>query len=86
MVKAVGITAGTVFIAIGVAAQFGGADIFGTPSYGEPVSLKPSPQPSVVATPSAQPPPSQQSVTVAGTIYPPGYGGGHDNKKKKGRG
>ncbi len=88
MIRALGITAGTVFITIGVAAQFGGADVFSTPSYGRPVSLQPSPHSSVAATPSPQPPASPPSVTAAGTVYPPyaGYGGGHDAKKKKGKG
>lgn len=86
MIRALGITAGTVCIAIGVAAQFGGADLFSTPSYGRPVGLRPSPQPSVATTPSPQPSPA--SVVAAGTVYPPhaGYGGGQGGKKKKGKG
>jgi hypothetical protein len=90
MIRALGVTAGTLCIAIGVAAQFGGADLFGTPSYGGPVSLRPSPSatPSPGATPSPQQSPSPPSVMAAGTIYPPyaGSGGGHDTRKKKGKG
>jgi hypothetical protein len=85
LVKAAGITAGTMFIAIGLAAQFGGADIFGTPSYAQPVSQAHSPPGSRKPSPSPSPsqlPPVAQSASASGTIYT-SYreGGGHKKHK-----
>ena len=83
MARAVGVAAGTLFIAIGAAAQFGGAGIFGTPAYPKPVSHRPSPQPAPTPSASPLPSPSGQPVTAAGSIYRySGEGGGHGKKKK----
>lgn len=90
MVRAAGIAAGTLFIAIALAAQFGGADIFRAPAHIRPVSQLP--RPSVEASPSPQASPSPSAspvnlaVTVDGTIF--SNFGGRDNggghKKHKG--
>jgi hypothetical protein len=75
MVKAAGIAAGTLLIAIGLAAQLGGADVFGTARFARPVSQtqsthrpsRPSPSPSAepskppVAAPATTPVSSQPS-------------------------
>lgn len=88
--RAAGIAAGALLIAIGMAAQFGGSDLFGTHSYGRPVSVNPSPEPADQSpSPTPLPSPSAQAqtvadyVTAAGTIYPPSMGGGEHHKKKK---
>lgn len=85
MVKAAGVAAGTLFIAIGLSAQLGGADLFATPAtQGHTVSQAPRPtQPSPQVSPSAQPRPQTQAVTAAGTIYTQPQGG---PKKKHGKG
>ena len=96
MVRAAGIAAGALFLAIGLAAQFGGANVFGTPSYGHTEALAPalkpaSPSPSAKPSPPAAASPAVASpvalaVSAGGTIYTavPSSGGGH--KKKKGGG
>jgi hypothetical protein len=95
MVRAAGITAGTLFIAIGLAAQLGSADIFGARGSVRPVSQAPaarpsapaSPNPSPNPSPSAQPSPQQLdlAVTAEGTIFNfSGNGGGGPHKKRKG--
>ena len=83
LVKAAGIAGGTLCIAIGLAAQLGGADLLGPSAQGHTVSQPPPAQPSAPASPSAQPTPQVQSVTAAGTIYSGWQGGG---KKKHGKG
>lgn len=84
MVKAAGVAAGTMFIAIGLAAQLGGADLFAHHAQGQTVShAAPRSQPSPQASPSTQPAPEDQSVSAAGTIYAGWQGGG---KKKHGKG
>src|SRR4051812_29003465 len=89
MLKAAGVAAGTLFIAVGLAAQFGGADMFGTPSY-HPVSEAPAlaQHPTPAATPLSKPTPtpSPQEVTAAGTIYPYVAYAGAPKKKKGGKG
>lgn len=96
MVRAAGITAATLFIAIGLAAGFGGANVFGTPTYSQPVNQAPLPKPSPAAqaSPSALPSPSPSpvavdlAVTAQGTIYTAqsfensGSGGGPHKKHK----
>ena len=85
MVKAVGVAAGALFIAIGLSAQFGGADLFApSGAQGHTVSQAPPAQPSSQASPSAQPTPQAQAETTAGTIYTPSQSGGR--KKKHGKG
>jgi hypothetical protein len=92
MVKAAGITAGTLFIAIGLAAQLGGANLFGTPQSVRTVSqahTPPSPpvRASASAQPSASPSPISLAVTANGTIFNfSNFGGGNGagHKKKKG--
>jgi hypothetical protein len=85
MLKAAGVAAGTMFIAIGLSAQLGGAHLFAPPTQGHPVvrqapaTARPLPQ----ASPSTQPAPQEDSVTAAGTIYAGWQGGG---KKKHGKG
>jgi len=85
MLKAAGVAAGTLFIAIGLSAQLGGAQLFVRPAQGHstvrhaPATATPLPQ----ASPSAQPAPQDDSVVAAGTIYAGWQGGG---KKKHGKG
>jgi hypothetical protein len=86
-VKAAGITAGTLFIAIGLSAQFGGADLFGAAANRGPVSQAHAPQASPPPSPSPKASPQTvapvaQAVSAQGTIYPPGYGGGGHKKHK----
>lgn len=85
MVKAAGITAGTILIAIGLSAQFGGADLFKAPTgpttatRAHAAKAPPSPTPSPAAPQLA---PQDQSVAAAGTIVV-GYQGGGGGKKHK---
>jgi hypothetical protein len=78
MVKAVGVTAGTMFVAIGLSAMLGGADLFSPPTPGDNVSqaAPPTQAPSPQASPSARPSPPVEAMTAAGTIYAPWQGGG----------
>lgn len=78
MVKAAGVAAGTLFVAIGLSAMLGGARIVTPPTAGHNLSQAPPASPQ--ASPSAQPAPQVESVTEAGVIY---VGGG---KKKHGKG
>lgn len=93
MVKAAGIAAGTLFIAIGVAAQFGGGDLFSAPRYAQPVSQAKPQAPSAQASPQAKASPSPASspvnlaVSANGTIvknFGGNNGGGGGHKKHKG--
>jgi hypothetical protein len=85
LIKAAGVAAGTLFIAIGLSAQLGGANVFARPPKGHtvvsqaPAAASPSPQ----ASPSAQPSPEVESMTAPGTISNGWQGGG---KKKHGKG
>ena len=85
MVKAAGVAAGALFIAVGLSAMLGGANLFSAPSaHGHTVSeSSPPAQPSPQASPSPQPTPEAQAVTAAGIIYTRSEGGG---KKKHGKG
>jgi hypothetical protein len=87
MVKAAGITAGAMFIAIGLSAQFGGGHLFGAGH--EPTvvshsaSTPPAQSPSSASSPSPRPIIEEDSMSAAGTIYTAWQGGG---KKKHGKG
>jgi len=85
MVKAAGITAGAMFIAIGLSAQFGGGHLFGAGHEPTVVSHSPStppaPSPSPAVSPSPLPNIEEDSMSAAGTIYAGGGG-----KKKHGKG
>ena len=84
MLKAAGVAAGTMFIAIGLSAQLGGADLFARHDQSHRLSSAAQPShPSPQASPSPHPTPEDQSVTAAGTIYTGWQGGG---KKKHGKG
>ncbi len=85
LIKAAGVAAGTLFIAIGLSAQLGGAHLFARPAPGRNVVsvARPTPRPSPQASPSTQPAQQDQSVAATGTIYTGWQGGG---KKKHGRG
>jgi len=78
MVKAVGVTAGTVFVAIGLSAMLGGADLFSPRTGSDRVSraAPPAPSPSPPASPSAKPSPPVVAMTAAGTIFVRAQGGG----------
>jgi len=96
MIKAAGITAGALFIAIGLAAQLGGGDVFSSRShppvssvsnapsvrgaFGGPAPAQPSPQASALS----QPRPVLQSLTASGFIYTFRASPGGGKKKHKG--
>ena len=89
IVRAAGIAAATLLIAIGLAAQLGGAGIFGTRASGHTVSVARSPErsqpsPSAKPSPPALASPVAQSVSATGTIYTISKGGGGHKKKHGG--
>jgi len=85
MIKAAGVAAGALCIAIGLSAQLGGADLFArSGAQGHAVTPAPPPaQPSPQASPSPQPTTQAEAVSAAGTIFNRSEGGG---KKKHGKG
>jgi hypothetical protein len=73
MVKAAGVTAGALLIAIGLSAQLGGGHLSAAPPQAglasRPTSTSPAPSPSPVASPSPLPHIEEVSMSAAGTIY-----------------
>jgi hypothetical protein len=73
LVKAAGITAGALFIAIGLSAQFGGGHLLRLSPPGgllsRPAASSPVPSPSPTSSPSPTPNVEEDSMSVAGTIY-----------------
>jgi hypothetical protein len=88
MLKAAGITAGAMFIAIGLAGQVGGGNLFSSPARAHISTVSkaqaPPAQPSPQASASSQPRPELQSLTVAGSIYAFRASPGGGKKKHKG--
>jgi hypothetical protein len=85
LLKAAGVAAGTLFVAIGISAQLGGANLFAARAQGHHTvsQAQPSASPSPEASPSPQPPPQEDAIAAAGAIYSGSEGGG---KKKHGKG
>lgn len=85
LIKAAGVAAGTLFIAIGISAQLGGAHLFAPRAQGHHAvsQAPPSASPSPDASPTPQPSRQEDVVAAAGTIYSRSEGGG---KKKHGKG
>jgi hypothetical protein len=86
MVKAAGVTAGALFIAIGLSAQLGGGHLSAArPQSGlvsRPTSASPAPSPSPTVSPSPLPRIEDVSMSAAGTIYTSWQAG---PKKKHGK-
>lgn len=96
MIKAAGVTAGALLIAIGLAAQLGGGNLFSSRSHAPVSSVSKTPssrgasggpapaQPSPQAAAPSQARPELQSLTAAGFIYRFRASPGGGKKKHKG--